>query len=80
MRTFKELRDQTHAFLDEVGEAGLDLPTKSRPPGFTGFETAGAAILIVACHACGHLGGLNVVRAAAGKPRLFVPSHELRAF
>lgn len=71
---------QMHAFLDEVGEERLDQPTHCQPPGFTGFETAGAAILIVACHACGHLGGLNVVRNAAGKRRLFVPSEELRAF
>ena len=80
LRKFKELRGQTHAFLDEVGEAGLDRPTKCQPPGFTGFEKAGAAILIIAGHACGHLGQLNVVRAAAGKKRLFVPSNELRAF
>ena len=80
LRTFKELRAQTHAFLDEVGETGLDRPTKVQPPGFTGFETAGAAILIIAVHASGHLGGLTVVRAAAGKQRLFVPSGELRAF
>lgn len=78
--TCKELRDQTHAFLDEAGEAGLDQPTKCQPPGFTGMETAGAAIIIIAGHACGHLGGLNVIRAAAGKERLFVPSEELRAF
>lgn len=77
---FKELRRQTHAFLDEFGEEGLDRPTKSQPPGFNGFETAGAAILIIACHATGHLGGLNVVRAAAGKQFLFVPSPELLAY
>ena len=80
LRTFKDLRAQTHAFLDEHGEAGLDHPTKSQPPGFTGFETAGAAIAIIAGHAIGHLGGLTVVRAAAGKKRLFVPPQELRAF
>jgi DinB superfamily len=80
LRTFKELRQQTHAFLDEVGEEGLDRPTKCQPPGFGGFETVGAATLIIACHACGHLGGLTVVRAAAGKQRLFIPSQELRAF
>jgi hypothetical protein len=80
LEKFKELRAQTHAFLDEHGEAGLDLPTKSQPPGFKGFETAGSAILIIACHATGHLGGLNVVRAAAGKQRLFVPSKELREY
>ena len=38
LRTFKQLRAQTHAFLDEVGEAGLDRPTKSQPPGFTGMR------------------------------------------
>ena len=80
LRKFKELREQTHRFLDEVGEERLDQPTKCQPPGFGGFETVGSAILIVACHACGHLGGLTVVRAAAGKQRLFVPSKELRAF
>jgi hypothetical protein len=77
---FKELRAQTHAFLDERGEEGLDQPTKCQPPGFSRFETAGNAILIIAVHATGHLGGLNVVRAAAGKQRLFVPSKELREF
>jgi hypothetical protein len=80
LRTFKELREQTHAFLNEFGEEGLDRPTKCQPPGFSGFETVGAAIIIIAGHACGHLGGLNVLRAAAGKPRLFIPSKELRAF
>jgi hypothetical protein len=80
MSKFKSLRAQTHAFLDEFGEAGLDEPTKCQPPGFAGFETAGSAIMIVACHACGHLGGLTVVRAACGKDRMFVPSKELREF
>jgi hypothetical protein len=80
VRAFRELRDQTHAFLDEVGEEGLDRPTKCQPPGFDGFETVGSAIMVVAGHAIGHLGGLTVVRAAAGKQRLFVPSEELRGF
>jgi hypothetical protein len=77
---FQDLRAQTHAFLDEFGDAGLDRPTKTQPPGFTGFETAGAAITIIAGHAIGHLGGLTVCRAAAGKQRLFVPSEALRAY
>lgn len=77
---FKELRRQTHTFLDEFGEDGLDRPTKCQPPGFTGFETAGNAIVIIAGHAIGHMGGLTVVRAAAGMQRLFNPSEELRAF
>ena len=79
---FKALRGRTHAFLDEVGEEGLDRPTKTQPPGWKGgaFDTAGGAIMVIAGHACGHLGGLTVVRAAAGKQRLFVPSPELLAY
>ena len=80
VQTFRRLREQTHAFLNEVGDDGLDQPTKCQPPGFKGFETVGAAIQIIACHAIGHMGGVTVVRAAAGKPRLFVPSKELRDF
>lgn len=80
VQTFRGLRDQTHAFLNEVGEEGLDRPTKCQPPGFSGFDTVGAAIQIIACHAIGHMGGLTVVRAAAGKQRLFVPSKELQDF
>ena len=80
LRTFKELRKQTHAFLDEVGEEGLDQPTKCQPPGFSGMETVGAAITVIAGHAIGHMGGLTVVRAAAGKQRMFIPSKELREF
>jgi len=77
---FKELRGRTHAFLEEVGEEGLDRPTKSQPPGFSGFETVGKAVMIIAGHAIGHMGGVTVVRAAAGKERLFVPSEALREF
>jgi hypothetical protein len=80
LRTFQELRAQTHAYLDQFGEAGLDQPTKTQPPGFTGFDTVGQAIIIIAGHAIGHLGGLTVVRAAAGKQRLFVPSPALVAY
>jgi DinB superfamily len=80
VQKFKELRQQTHASLDEVSEDGLDQPTKCQPPGFSGFETVGNAIVIIAGHAIGHMGGLTVVRAAAGKQRLFNPSEELRPF
>jgi hypothetical protein len=79
---FKELREQTHAYLDKFGEEGLDQPTKSQPPGFGafGFDKVGSAIMIIAGHAIGHMGGVTVVRAAAGKERLFNPSKELREY
>jgi hypothetical protein len=78
----KEMRARTHAFLDAAGEAGLDQPTKSVPPGWKGgaFDTVGGAIAVIAGHAIGHLGALTVCRAAAGKERLFVPSEALRAY
>ncbi len=80
LQAFRDLRAKTHAFLNEHGEPGLDQLTQSQPPGFTGFETAGAAIQIIAGHAIGHMGALTVLRAATGKQRLFVPSKELKAY
>jgi DinB superfamily len=80
LQTFRHLRAGTLAFLEEVGEEGLDRPTKYQPPGFSGFETVGPAILIIACHAFGHFGGLTVVRRASGRQPVFVPSKELQAF
>lgn len=77
---FKEMRARTHKLLDDVGNDGLDRPTKTQPPGFKGFETIGSAVMIIAGHAIGHMGGVTVVRAAAGKQRLFVPSPELRDY
>jgi hypothetical protein len=47
LQTFRRLREQTHAFLDKVGEDGLDQPTKCQRPGFGGFETVGSAIQIM---------------------------------
>jgi DinB superfamily len=80
MQTFRRLRAGTLAFLEEVGEEGLDRPTKYQPPGFSGFDTVGSAIMIVACHACGHFGGVTVVRRASGRQPVFVPTKELQAF
>jgi hypothetical protein len=60
MQAFRDLRQQTHAYLDKIaegaGDEGLDAPTKCQPLGFSGFETIGAAIQIIACHASGHMG------------------------
>jgi hypothetical protein len=81
LQTYRRLRAQTVAFLDEVGEGGLDHPTKLPIPGFgAAFETVGPAIMVIACHQCGHLGGATVARRASGKQPTFVPSEEQRAF
>jgi hypothetical protein len=81
LQTYKRLREETLAFLDEVGEDGLDRPTKLPIPGFgPAFETVGSAIMVIACHQVGHIGAATVVRRASGKQLTFVPTNELRAF
>ena len=81
LQTYRRLREGTLAFLGEVGEDGLDRPTKRPIPGFgPAFETIGPAIMVIACHQCGHLGAATVARRASGKAPAFVPSDEQRAF
>jgi hypothetical protein len=82
LQTFRRLREGTFAFLDEIGEDGLDRPTKLPPPPGLGaaFETVGSAIMVIACHQCFHMGEVAVARRASGKSPAFVPSQELRAF
>ena len=82
LRTFRRLREETLAFLDEVGEAGLDRPPNLPPPPGLGraFETVGSSIMTIACHQCFHTGEAAVVRRASGRQPAFVPSAELRAF
>lgn len=81
LQTYRQLREQTYAFLDAGGDDGLDRPTKLPIPGFgAAFETVGPAIMVIACHQVGHLGGATVARRASGKQPAFVPSEELRAF
>ena len=81
LETYRGLRAKTLAFLDEVGDEGLDRPTKRPIPGFgPAFETVGSTLMMIACHQAGHIGGATVARAAAGKKPNFVPTDELRAF
>lgn len=81
LETYRRLRAETYAFLDEIGDAGMDRPTKCPIPGFgPALETIGPAMIVFACHQVGHIGGATVARRAAGKPRMFVPSAEQRAF
>ena len=81
LQTFRRLREETLAFLDEVGEEGLDRPTKLPHPDLgRAFETVGSAIMVIACHQCFHAGEAAVGRRASGKQPAFVPSEALRAF
>jgi hypothetical protein len=81
LQTYRRLREGTIAFLEEVGEEGLDRPTKLPIPGFgPAFETVGPAIMVIACHQSGHIGAATVARRASGKQLNFAPSEEQRAF
>lgn len=81
LQTYRQLRDKTYAFLDEIGDEGLDRPTKLPILGFgPAFETVGPALMVIACHQAGHIGGATVARRASGKQPAFVPTDELRAF
>jgi hypothetical protein len=81
LQTYRRLREGTLTFLEEVGEDGLDGPTKRPIPGFgPAFETVGSAIMVIACHQIGHVGAATVARRASGKQLNFIPSEEQRAF
>ena len=82
LQTYRRLREGTLTFLEEIGEDGLDRPTKvPPPPGLgTAFETMGTAVLVIALHQCFHMGEAAVARRATGKDPVFVPSKELREF
>lgn len=78
IRTYRELRKQNLALLDEIGESGLDTPTKSPPPGLEKqFGTAGKVFATIAFHQNYHFGQASVAWRAARKPPSFVPSDEL---
>jgi uncharacterized damage-inducible protein DinB len=79
LRAYRELRARNLRLLDEIGEAGLDRPTKAPPPGLeTGFSNIGRAFLTIALHQTFHGGQASVARRASGRKPFFTPSEELR--
>jgi hypothetical protein len=81
LQTFRKLRARTVAFLDEIGDEGLDQPTKTRPPGMEpGFSTVGQAVMTMVMHQTFHNGEAAVARRASGKPPVFIPTKQLREF
>jgi DinB superfamily len=81
VQTFLRLRAKTLALLNEIGNDGLDRPTKSPPPGLeASFGTVGQAVMTIAMHQVFHNGQASVARRASGKTPVFVPSDTLRAF
>jgi hypothetical protein len=81
LQTYRGLRAKTLAFLDEIGDDGLDAPTTVAPPGLEApFATVGNAVITIAMHQTFHNGEAAVARRASGQQPVFVPSKELRAF
>jgi uncharacterized damage-inducible protein DinB len=81
LQTYRRLRAKTLAFLDEVGDEGLDRPTKHPIPGLEkSFDTVGKALTTIAFHQCFHDGQASVARRASGKQPVFQPTEELRRF
>jgi hypothetical protein len=79
LRTYRELRAKNLQLLDEIGEAGLDRPSKAPPPGLEhAFRTIGQAFLTIALHQTFHGGQASAARRASGRKPFFVPSDELR--
>src|SRR5436190_3173727 len=74
LRTFRDLRARNLKILDEIGEAGLDRPTKSPPRGLEeALSTVGRTFLIVAMHHMSHRGQLADARRAIGRKPIFTP-------
>ena len=81
LHTYRGLRAKTVAFLNEIGDQGLDHPTKLPPPGLeAAFATVGKAVLTIAMHQAFHNGEAAVARRASGQQPVFIPSKELREF
>ncbi|HEY7087059.1 MAG TPA: DinB family protein [Tepidisphaeraceae bacterium] len=74
LRTYRDVRARNLKILDELGDAGLDRPPKSPPPGLEeAFRTAGNVFLIFAMHQMNHRGQVADSRRAAGRKPMFTP-------
>ncbi len=77
LRTYRDLRARNMQILEQLGEAGLDRPTKSPPPGLEQMmRTAGDTFLLVALHQMNHRGQVADCRRAAGRKPVFTPGRD----
>ena len=74
LRTYRDLRARNLKILEEIGESGLDRPTKSPPRGLEqALSTVGRTFLIIAMHHMSHRGQLCDARRAIGRKPIFTP-------
>jgi len=73
-RTYRDLRARNLQILEQLGEAGLDRPTKAPPRGLEGIlRTAGDTFLVMALHQMNHRGQVADARRVAGREPVFTP-------
>jgi len=75
IRTFRDLRARNIKTLEQLGEAGLDKPTVSPPPGLEDLlKTAGDTFLVISMHHMTHRGQVADARRAIGRTPMFTPN------
>lgn len=74
IRTYRDLRARNLQILEQIGEAGLDRPTKSPPRGLEDLlNTFGRTFLLIAMHQMSHRGQIADARRAIGRKPIFTP-------
>lgn len=74
LAAYRDLRARNLQFLEQLGDAGLDRPTVSPPPGLEHvMRTAADAFLLMALHQMNHRGQVADARRAAGRKPVFTP-------
>ena len=74
LRVYREARAKNLQILEQLGEAGLDQPTKAPPRGLEqAMPNAGSTFLVLAMHQMNHRGQVADARRAAGRKPVFTP-------
>jgi uncharacterized damage-inducible protein DinB len=74
VRTYRDLRARNLKTLEQIGEAGLDRPTKNPPRGLEkALDTFGHTFLTIALHQMNHRGQICDARRALGRKPVFTP-------
>lgn len=74
LEKYRVARARNLKLLDEIGDAGLDRPTKSQPKGLEdALATAGKLFMTIAMHQMNHRGQLADARRAIGHKPVFTP-------
>jgi uncharacterized damage-inducible protein DinB len=74
LKAYQDARARNLKLLEEIGEAGLDRPTKSVPKGLEQvLATVGQTFMTIAMHQMNHRGQLADARRALGRKPIFTP-------